>query len=115
MLDEKIKYNDDGSIAQLAWEFFQKQPTLQDPELRVLEYRFALSDDPRYFSLEEVGRIFNSTRERIRQVEAVALRKLGIEFPVDSTPQIRTDIVSNAIKEHKAQDTMYLTVNIMKQ
>ncbi|HEY8731780.1 MAG TPA: sigma-70 family RNA polymerase sigma factor, partial [Candidatus Limnocylindria bacterium] len=44
-------------------------------EHRVLQLRFGLEDD-RTRTLEEVGREFNVTRERIRQIEAKALRKL---------------------------------------
>ena len=42
----------------------------------VLRLRFGL-DDGRARTLEEVGQEFNITRERIRQIEAKALRKLG--------------------------------------
>lgn len=49
--------------------------TLNDRERRVLELRFGLSDG-RNRTLEEVGREFGVTRERIRQIEAKALRKL---------------------------------------
>lgn len=48
---------------------------LSDREREVLELRFGLSDG-REYTLEEVGRHFNVTRERIRQIEAKALRKL---------------------------------------
>ncbi len=49
--------------------------TLNDRERKVLELRFGLTDGtPR--TLEEVGKEFNVTRERIRQIEAKALRKL---------------------------------------
>lgn len=49
--------------------------TLSDRERRVLELRFGLNDGtPR--TLEEVGKQFNVTRERIRQIEAKAIRKL---------------------------------------
>ncbi len=49
--------------------------TLTDREKRVLELRFGITDGrPR--TLEEVGREFGVTRERIRQIEAKALRKL---------------------------------------
>ena len=44
-------------------------------EREVLELRFGLSDG-RDYTLEEVGKHFNVTRERIRQIEAKALRKL---------------------------------------
>ena len=49
--------------------------TLTPREEKVLRLRFGL-DDGRALTLEEVGREFNVTRERIRQIEAKALRKL---------------------------------------
>ena len=50
--------------------------TLTEREQKVLRLRFGM-DDGRARTLEEVGREFNVTRERIRQIEAKALRKLG--------------------------------------
>ena len=49
--------------------------TLTEREQKVLRLRFGL-DDSRARTLEEVGKEFNVTRERIRQIEAKALRKL---------------------------------------
>ncbi len=49
--------------------------TLSDREARVLKMRFGL-EMPRPMTLEEVGKEFGVTRERIRQIEAKALRKL---------------------------------------
>ena len=49
--------------------------TLQEREQEVLELRFGLIDGTCH-TLEEVGKRFNVTRERIRQIEAKALRKL---------------------------------------
>ena len=49
--------------------------TLQEREREVLELRFGLIDGTSH-TLEEVGKRFNVTRERIRQIEAKALRKL---------------------------------------
>jgi RNA polymerase primary sigma factor len=49
--------------------------TLTDRERKVLTLRFGIGDGyPR--TLEEVGKIFNVTRERVRQIEAKALKKL---------------------------------------
>ena len=63
-----------------AYSMLQKQlrevlDTLSGREKKVLILRFGL-DDGRPRTLEEVGREFNVTRERIRQIEAKALRKL---------------------------------------
>ena len=49
--------------------------TLTERERQVLRLRFGL-DDGRQRTLEEVGQQFKVTRERIRQIEAKALRKL---------------------------------------
>ncbi len=49
--------------------------TLTEREQKVLRLRFGMNDG-RARTLEEVGREFDVTRERIRQIEAKALRKL---------------------------------------
>ena len=53
----------------------EKNQGLTAREEKVLRLRFGL-DDGRQRTLEEVGKEFNVTRERIRQIEAKALRKL---------------------------------------
>ncbi|MGL4402906.1 MAG: RNA polymerase sigma factor RpoD [Fusobacteriaceae bacterium] len=50
--------------------------TLSEREAKVLRYRYGLDEDGTPKTLEEVGKIFNVTRERIRQIEVKALRKL---------------------------------------
>ena len=50
---------------------------LAERERRVIELRFGLNGEtPR--TLDEVGRAFNVTRERVRQIENHALKKLGL-------------------------------------
>lgn len=66
---------DVASQTLLKEEIREVLKTLSDREARVLRLRFGL-DDGRTRTLEEVGREFNVTRERIRQIEAKALRKL---------------------------------------
>lgn len=66
---------DSASRELLKEQVEQVLGTLSDRERRVLKERFGL-DDGRPKTLEEVGRMFAVTRERIRQIEAKALRKL---------------------------------------
>jgi len=66
---------DSASRELLKEQVDQVLSTLSDRERRVLEERFGLKDG-RPKTLEEVGRMFAVTRERIRQIEAKALRKL---------------------------------------
>ncbi len=66
---------DTASRELLKEQVDQVLATLSDRERRVLEERFGLKDGkPK--TLEEVGKMFAVTRERIRQIEAKALRKL---------------------------------------
>ncbi|MFA5602497.1 MAG: RNA polymerase sigma factor RpoD [Bacilli bacterium] len=64
-----------ATIEMLKEELSEVLLTLTDREEKVLRLRFGL-DDGRTRTLEEVGQIFGVTRERIRQIEAKALRKL---------------------------------------
>lgn len=66
---------DAASYAVLQDQIGKLLDTLTDREQRVLILRFGLKDG-RSRTLEEVGKEFNVTRERIRQIEAKALRKL---------------------------------------
>jgi RNA polymerase primary sigma factor len=66
---------DAASFTLLREQISRLLDTLTEREQRVLTMRFGLKDGrPR--TLEEVGKEFNVTRERIRQIEAKALRKL---------------------------------------
>ena len=64
-----------ASFALLKEQLIEVLSTLTEREEKVLRLRFGL-DDGRARTLEEVGKEFNVTRERIRQIEAKALRKL---------------------------------------
>ena len=66
---------DAASYALLREQLCEVLHTLTPREEHVLKLRFGL-DDGRSRTLEEVGKEFNITRERIRQIEAKALRKL---------------------------------------
>ncbi len=66
---------DAASFQLLKEQVSEVLGTLTDRESRVLQLRFGL-EDGRSRTLEEVGREFGVTRERIRQIEAKALRKL---------------------------------------
>ena len=63
------------NIEGLKEQLMEVLDTLTDREKKVLRLRFGL-DDGRARTLEEVGKEFQVTRERIRQIEAKALRKL---------------------------------------
>jgi len=67
--------SDAATFTLLKEQLFSVLETLTDREKKVLCLRFGL-DDGRARTLEEVGKEFNVTRERIRQIEAKALRKL---------------------------------------
>ena len=66
---------DAAAFSMLKEQLDEVLSTLTDREQEVLRLRFGL-DDGRQRTLEEVGQMFKVTRERIRQIEAKALRKL---------------------------------------
>ena len=73
-LIEMIHHRDD-EIDLLREQIRNVLGFLSEREREVLEMRFGLNDGKDH-TLEEVGRSFGVTRERIRQIEAKALRKL---------------------------------------
>jgi RNA polymerase primary sigma factor len=73
--DNILGPEDSASYTMLREQLLTLLDTLTEREQRVLILRFGLSDG-RTRTLEEVGKEFNVTRERIRQIEAKALRKL---------------------------------------
>ena len=73
--DDALAPSDSAAFMLLKEQLIDVLDTLTSREEKVLRLRFGL-DDGRARTLEEVGREFNVTRERIRQIEAKALRKL---------------------------------------
>ena len=73
--DENFQLEDTVSLLLLKEQLEEVLSTLTQREKEVLRLRFGLKDGHER-TLEEVGKSFNVTRERIRQIEAKALRKL---------------------------------------
>lgn len=73
--DVSASPTDQATHALLKDHIREMLETLSPREAKVLEYRFGL-EDGKQRTLEEVGREFGVTRERIRQIEAKAIRKL---------------------------------------
>lgn len=71
----EMTLEDEIMFSSLQTEICKVLHTLTAKEQRILELRFGI-EDGRERTLEEVGTIYNVTRERIRQIEAKALRKL---------------------------------------
>jgi RNA polymerase primary sigma factor len=80
-LEDFIEDHSGPSPTRSAYEFLRHREverilsTLSEREAQIIRLRFGIGTGyPR--TLEEVGRIFNVTRERVRQIEAKAIRKL---------------------------------------
>ena len=73
--DTALSPADSATFSMLREELSNALESLTERERQVVKLRFGL-EDGRARTLEEVGREFNVTRERIRQIEAKALRKL---------------------------------------
>ncbi|WPX09491.1 RNA polymerase sigma factor RpoD [Caldicellulosiruptor danielii] len=73
--DDALAPSEAAAYSMLKEQLLEVLDSLNDREKKVLKLRFGL-EDGRARTLEEVGREFNVTRERIRQIEAKALRKL---------------------------------------
>ena len=74
---------------------------LTDIEAKVLRYRFGFVND-RPYTLEEVGKIFDVSRERIRQIEAKALKKLR-------TTRVKNKLADYADKDPDPTSTNYIS------
>ncbi|MDO5716579.1 MAG: RNA polymerase sigma factor RpoD [Tissierellia bacterium] len=73
--EEILSPQDAATNTMLRDQLFKTLDSLNEREQKVLRLRFGL-DDGKTRTLEEVGKVFDVTRERIRQIEAKALRKL---------------------------------------
>ncbi len=74
--DKSIEPPEERVAQKLLREQLEKVlNTLSEKEREILRYRYGLVDGTEY-TLEQVGRMFNVTRERIRQIESKAIRKL---------------------------------------
>ena len=73
--ENMLSPSDSADYQMLKKELVNALDTLTDRERKVIELRFGLIDGQAR-TLEEVGKEFKVTRERIRQIEAKALRKL---------------------------------------
>lgn len=71
-----VKPEDAAILADLREITTKVLSTLTPKEERILRMRFGIGKGGKDHTLEEVGKLFNVTRERIRQIEAKALRKL---------------------------------------
>ena len=73
--DDALAPSEAAAYSLLKEQLEEVLSTLNEREQKVLKLRFGL-EDGRTRTLEEVGKEFDVTRERIRQIEAKALRKL---------------------------------------
>ena len=90
-IEEKVSY------IMMSEQLHEVLETLTEREQRVLELRYGLKGGEAK-TLEEVGNAFNVTRERVRQIEAKALRKLRhpsqsrkLRDYIDYTPTVNND------------------------
>lgn len=85
--DDSIESPDTLSSRRILSEHLQEAlDDLSEKERRILEMRNGLNDEGICYTLEEVGRMFGVTRERIRQIEAKALEKIRFH---DKAAQLR--------------------------
>jgi RNA polymerase primary sigma factor len=109
-LDQPLGESEDGSVGEFVRDLREEDPlqdinrqslraslsraldTLSYREREILRLRFGLADGYAY-TLEEVGTIFDVTRERVRQIEAKAVEKLRQPgAPIDLTSHLDTDL-----------------------
>jgi len=75
-LSDPSETDDAGNGEALRDRFLKVFKTLTYREREILKLRYGLGEDGYTYTLEEVGKIFKVTRERVRMIEAKAIRKL---------------------------------------
>ena len=93
---------DAATSQQLREQVERVLDSLDGREERVIRLRFGL-DDGRQRTLEEVGREFGLTRERIRQIESMALRKLRHPSRSREAPGVRYGVSSGGEASQTSQ------------
>ena len=80
--------NDDGFTDNVYYKDFLaavfERSTLTEREKEVIKYRYGIGTNGKRYTLEEIGKIFGITRERIRQIEGKALIKLKVNKEIRS-------------------------------
>ena len=80
--------NDDDFTDNVYYKDFLaavfERSTLTEREKEVIKYRYGIGTNGKRYTLEEIGKIFGITRERIRQIEGKALIKLKVNKEIRS-------------------------------
>jgi RNA polymerase primary sigma factor len=84
--DRLIRENDSELVREVL-------ATLTPRENKILAMRFGL-DDGRTKTLEEIGDRLGVTRERIRQIQELALKKLRVKIAEHETPAVDTEVMA---------------------
>jgi RNA polymerase sigma factor (sigma-70 family) len=114
IVDEAINVENERYQDELKSNIKNLLDSLATREQEVLTYRFGLKEDSDSMTLEEVGNIVGLTRERIRQIESAALKKLGVIAFKDASAYGRNHCGKEA-EIIEAKPKMYLEKLIHKK
>ena len=103
LIDEKSPSPVDQAMDNLLKERIDTVlKTLNYREREILKLRYGLGNDRGYeYTLEEVGKVFKVTRERIRQIEAKAIRKLQHPIRAKKLEEFVGDNILNEFRDKK--------------